>query len=86
METDCKSVYEALIHQIRNIDIDNVELDIHSWLDKFIDIRFSLMSRESNQAADMLAKRSFCQSVLSHFLCIYPPNCLRGILFNDYVN
>lgn len=85
VEGNYKSLYEVVIHRKKNIMIKNIIIDIQSWVDKFSEVIFSLISQRCNQAADMITKLSYRQNVVAK-IYFYPRRCLRSVLFNDHIN
>ncbi|KAL1212169.1 hypothetical protein V5N11_028790 [Cardamine amara subsp. amara] len=85
MEGDCKPLFDIITQQSIDVNIDSIVIDIRSWVDRFSSISFSVVPRECNKVADMLAKVSYQQHLTSQTYS-FLPHWLRSKLYHDSVN
>ena len=84
-ESDCKKVIDTLNRRCLHFDGHNWIRDVLWWKQKFHEVEFIWIKRESNRAADKMAKQQipYDQSFFFHY---YVPSSITLELHNDYVN
>ena len=82
-EGDNSSVKELIIGKARNFALHNLIREVQHWKKRFTQVEFHWSTRQSNKAADRLAKEAIPNNspFITHF---YVPSFLVQTLHEDY--
>lgn len=84
-ESDCKKVIDTLNHRCLHFDGHNWIRYALWWKQKFNEVEFTWTNRESNKAANKMAKQQIPFDFSFYFHYYVPPSITLDLL-NDYVN